>query len=314
MRYNEGVAALRKNPVGRFMLTGQEPFLKENFIKLSRALGGEYLGYWPDEAKAALSNLRSTSLFDGRRTIALFDFEKMKPDHFVDALKSTTDTVIMILGEKTDMKSRTMSEIVTMSSVISCDKLRDYGADYPRWIASMITDSGYSYESGVEALLFHRVGPDMFTLAREIEKLLIVCSGKHITSEDVTHYVSVTSRSTAFDLLEALLKKDAGAALRCLSTSQENPVDLVRFLGIYFEKMYRIVLLKEEKFDVDTIADVVGIHKYLLSTKYLPRVIPLGKQFIADKIHRLCELDARLRTFKGDDDILIQQFVYSFVR
>lgn len=315
MRYIEGIVELKKKPVGRFMLTGPEQFLKENFVKVARSLGGDYLGLWSDEVKEALSNLRTIPLFDGRRTIALFDFDKMKPDQFVDAIKrASSDTIIMLLGEKADLKTRAMTEIVSISTVVTCEKLRDYGADYPKWISSLITESGYTIESGVEALLFYRIGPDMFTLSREIEKLFLMCKGKHITSEDVSRYVSMTSRATAFDLLDAMLRKDVGAALRCLSTYRESEHELVKFLGNYMEKMYRIALLREEGFELDIIADVIGIHKYLVSTRYLPRVIPLGKKFFADKLHRLCELDARMRTFRGDEGILIQQFVYSFVR
>ena len=64
--------------------------------------------------------------------------------------------------------------------------------------------------------------------------------------------------------------------------------------------------------EVDDIADIIGLHKYFVKSKYMPKAINFGKVEIAKKIDQLCSLNNQLCQFKGDKKILVEKFFLSF--
>ena len=316
MRYQEALSAFKAGKATKFVLAGAEAFLKGQFASVVRSSMDASV-FRPDEAGEALSRLQSDGLFKGARATILEGFDKMSPERFVGALEGTSDVVVMIVGERADLKSRAMTEVLTFSAGVSCERLKEYGSDYPEWIASVIAEAGFSADEGVAAHVFRRVGPDMSTTARELDKLMLVRAGsKRITVDDVVRFVSLTARATSFEILDALLKKDvAGAVARHASFyghSSDGSLELAQFLGSYFEKLLRMLLLREQGFGPDEVADIVGIPRFLVKTRYLPAALALGKSNVLGKLDALCDVDARIRTFKGDKRIILDRFIYSF--
>jgi len=316
MRFQEAHQQLKSGRGKKFLLSGPEDFLKEHLIQCARGLSPDFFVFYSDEAVNALETVSTVDLFSSARSLILYDIDKMKPERFVEPIRESEDVVIATLSEKADLKSRAVTELIGVMAPVACEKLRNYGNDYPLWITGFISESGFNADDGVSDLIFDRVGDDMFALSKEIRKLLLVTSeSKRITIADVSKYVSITAKTSAFDILDDLLKKDVKAALRrfdSFSESSESLVEFVKFLCNYMEKLYRILLLRDKKFESDDIADIVGIPRFLVKTKYLPKALGLGKSTISAKIDQLCSLDVRVRTFKGDKRILIEQFIYSF--
>jgi DNA polymerase III delta subunit len=315
MRYTDAVLQLRTGKERKFILVGGEPFLKDQFILVCKSKYPEATTFYPDNANEALSVLSTEDLFQEERAIILVDFNKMKPDKFVSAIKSSQDILIFSLTEKADVKTKAMTEVIGVALTVQCDKLKEYGNDYPSWVASVIKGSGYTFEEEVDKEVYQRVGPSMFTLSSELNKLFIVnTESKHISLNDVNKYVSITANSTAYELLEDLLNQNVKSALSRFLSSLEDPGELVKFLSIYMEKFYRMLLLQEQKYTTEEIADIIGMSKFLIQMKYLPKIRNLGGKFIAAKFDLLCELEARMRSFKGDKNVLFEQFIYSFAK
>lgn len=312
MRYQEAISAFRAQKASKFVLAGAESFLKEQFVSFVRSTMDTSV-YRVDESREALTQLSADGLFQGVRAIVLLGFEKMSPDKFVKALDGTSNVVVLSLGEKADLKSRAMTEILSFSVGVTCDKLKEYNADYPNWIASVFSEAGYTVESDVAKTVYLRVGSDMSTISREIDKLLLVCSDtKNIRTADVERFVSVTARATSFEILDALLRKDIAGALKKHTTYLDGSLELSQFLGMYFEKILRMVLLREQGFSVDEVADIIGLPRFVVKTRYMSQAMALGKGNILNKIDMLCEIDAKVRTFKGDKRVILDRFIYSF--
>lgn len=94
--------------------------------------------------------------------------------------------------------------------------------------------------------------------------------------------------------------------------NQNTFIDIIGFLYVYFEKVYRMLLLKEEGMEENDIADIIGIPKFLVKTRYLPKASLFGKNNIANKINSLCDLDVKIRLFRGSRRILFERFIYGF--
>jgi DNA polymerase III delta subunit len=239
----------------------------------------------------------------------------MKTPRFEPALKAFEGNLILLLTEKVDTQSRAITNIVSSMTAVECNKFKEYGNDYPSWINAQILNAGYTANEEVIYLIFSRVGPNLFTIAKELEKIYTVKTSRTLTKEDIEKYTSITSTSTSFEIFENLLRKNVANALVCFesySKLQDNFIEIVGFLGSYLEKMYRILVLKEKNLDIDNISDIVGIPRFIVKTRYLSKIQALGKAFIASKLDALCQIDTQLRLFKGDKQILLERFIFSF--
>jgi hypothetical protein len=74
--------------------------------------------------------------------------------------------------------------------------------------------------------------------------------------------------------------------------------------------MYKILLLNEEKMSPDDIGAILNIPGFLIKTRYLPRVLNLGKVRLAKYLSRLSSLDSKIKLFP-DKKIPIFSFIFS---
>jgi DNA polymerase III delta subunit len=316
MKFQEALNSLKYKRETKFILVGPEMYLKEQFISEAKKQfpDQEFVTFFPEAQDQALDLIGSDSFFQ-RPFVVLKNFDKMKTPRFEQAVKIFEGNLILTLTEKVDTQSRALTGIVSSMAAVECNKFKEYGNDYPSWINSQITGAGYSATEEIIYLLFSKIGPNLFTLSKELEKMYTVKTDRTITKGDVDKYTSVTSTSTSFEIFENLLRKNVACALVCFesySKLQDNFIEIVGFLGSYLEKMYKILVLKEKNLDIDNISDIVGIPRFIVKTRYLSKIQTLGKAFIASKLDALCQIDTQLRLFKGDKRILLERFIFSF--
>ena len=319
MNYQNALSSMLFKKDNQFVLAGNEPYLKESFIKAAEKVYSDCTVYklFPADQEEALGLLESEDLF-GDKLYIFYSFNEMKMEAFEKAIEDYDGNLILVIGEKARLKSRAITKVLSTLTVVECQKLSDYGMAYPLWIRGKISEAGFTAADSVDQQIFLKVGPTMSTLARELEKLFIVkVDEKEITSEDVERLLSPTAVSTAFELFESLMKRNVCKALDCFysySRSRDNFVEIVGFLGSYLEKMYKMLLLKEKKFKPDDIADIISIPRFLVKTRYMPRAIAFGKGKIGEKIESVCDLNVQLRLFKGDKKILMEKFILGFAQ
>jgi DNA polymerase III delta subunit len=315
MKYSQALSVLSIKQENKFILYGPEYYLKKYFVDVVRKTYPDSRTFFSSDQEEVLSLIGSYSFFE-KPFLIIINFNEMDVQRFEKVIKSYKNGYVIVLADKANIKSRAMTNIISGSALIECNKLKEYGEDYPLWIRSCITSAGYKAPEGIEDLIFSRVGPSMSSIASELDKLFIVkYEEKMITENDIEFYVSNTSRSTAFDLFESLLRKDINKALKSFYSYTKNNstfVDVIAFLSSYFEKIYRMLLLRDKKMDPNDIADIIGLPAFIVRTKYMPRAQSMGKREIASKFNDLCELDARIRLFKGDKKVLLEKFILSF--
>lgn len=318
MKYSEALRSINQKREKKFALVGPETFLKEHFIKVARDVYPDYefLEFYPETQQGAFDILGGDDLFSSS-LVVLRSFDKMALAKFEENVKSFDGCIIFIIQEKADLKSRSMTNILGHAAIVECNKFKEYGNEFPSWITSHIISSGYKSQEGVSTKIFSKVGPNMFSIVNELEKIFAVKADKVITLSDVDKYVSNTSVNTSFELFENLIKKNIKGALECFDSfalAQDNFIDIVGFIGLYLEKMYRILLLNEKKMDANSIADIVGMPAYFVKTQYLPKALALGKGFIVSKMEALCAVDAQLRLFKGNKRIILERYILNFAK
>jgi DNA polymerase-3 subunit delta len=316
MRYNDAIRDLQYDRNRKFVLIGEELFLKEQFERylISKHPEAPLLVYYPGEEQEAKSSLYSAGLFENR-IIVLRYFDQMKNKDFPDLIKLFDGYLLITLSDQANIKNSVISSVLGYSVPVQCNKMSEYGAEYPSWILSYGTEKGYLFVDGAEDELYRKVGPDLTTLLNELQKLLIYKQEtKSIYPEDIEKVVADSALGSSYEILDNMLRKDIPKTFRSLDRylrSNEDIMELVWFLGHYLEKMYRILLMDEQKITPDGMADILNIPPVFLKTRYLPRSKSLGRERIGAWLEGVSSLDAWMRMFKGDKKILFSKFILS---
>jgi DNA polymerase III delta subunit len=316
MRYNDAIREIQYDRNKKFVLVGEELYLKEQFEQflIKAHTEANLLVFYPGEELEAKSALYSVGLFD-QRIIVLRYFDQMKNKGFPDLIREFNDYLIVTLSDQVNLKNSIITSVLGYSVPVQCNKMPEYGADYSSWILSYGTEKGYLFVDGAEDALYRKVGPDLMTLLNELSKLMIYKQEtKTLYPEDIDKIVADSATSSAYEILDNMLRKDIPKTLKSFDQylrSNDEVLDLVRFLGHYLEKMYRILLMDEQKISADGMAGILNIPPMLLKTRYLPRSKSLGRDRIGKWYGDIAAMDAAVRIFKGDTKILFMKFIIS---
>jgi DNA polymerase III delta subunit len=316
MRYNDALREVQYDRNKRFVLIGEELFLKEQFEQflLKAHSDASVLIFYPGEEQEAKSALYSAGLFD-QRIIILRYLDQMKNKGFPDLIKSYDDYLLVTFSDQVNLKNSIITSVLGYSLPVQCNKMPEHDASYPSWILSYATEKGYLFIDDAEDMFYLKVGPDLMTLMNEFSKLMFYKrESKTIQPEDIDKVVADSATSSAYDVLDNMLRKDIPKTFKSFERylkSNAEVLDLIWFLSHYLEKMYRMLLLDEQKITADGISGILGIPPMLVKTRYLPRCKSLGRERIGRWYGDVSVLDASLRTFKGDKKILFTKFIIS---
>jgi DNA polymerase III delta subunit len=315
MKYRDALKELQYDRSQKFVLTGEEAYLKEHFINAAKQKHADvdHFCFFPGDEEEIKDILSSSSLF-GDRLVLLRNYDEMKD--FSELVKKFEGLLIVVLSDEANLKLAKATKIIGCCTHAQCSKMGEFGRDYPTWIVSKAEEKKFLFLDGAEDTLYKMVGPDMFDLSQEIFKLMLYKDAtKTITPEDVEKVVGRMASYSMYDLLDNLLRKDVKKALVCFDSYAQNNDsfgELIWFLGHYLEKMYRIILMSEKKISPESMADILHIPTFIIKTKYIPRCISFGKAKLLECMERLCAVEVSSRTFQSEERILIENYIFSF--
>jgi len=315
MKFNEAIKELEYHRGNRYILAGEELYLKELFVSIAKKIYPNHISLFPEDEES-IKNAFCSDFFEGEKLVILYHFEEMKQIEFKNLLKSYSGALIALVSEEVNLKLNVITNMFSFCTPVSCGKMSEYGPDYPAWLISKASERNYLFIDDAESLMYRKVGPDMLILSNEIEKLILYKeNSKTITPDDVEKVVTCTAMGSTYEILDNILRKDVVKSFKSLDLYLKNNDDLgelVYFLSHYFEKLYRMLLMSEEKMTPESIAGILNMHPFLIKTRYLPRAQEFGKNLIAQCLDNLCQVDVGLRTLSCKK-ILIDKFIFSFI-
>lgn len=316
MKYNDAVRELQFKRHKKFILTGEEIYLKDTFIKavLEVSNNSEVFNYYPGDEEEIESILYSSGLFEDDRLIILNYYDEMNNSKIKKIIQNFDGFLIVVLSPEANLKSASLVEIAGFCIHVLCSKMSEFNHEYPAWLITKAHEKGYSFVDSAEDLMYQKIGPDMMALSLELNKLILYKKDSQLICPDDVERVVGFSDATVYDILEGILKKDINHTLKSFddfTKCNDNIDSLIFFLGHYFEKLYRMVLLHSEKMSVESMASILNLPPMVIRTKYLPKAISLGLDKLASILCDISSLEANLRKsyFKK---ILFNKFIFSF--
>jgi DNA polymerase-3 subunit delta len=239
-----------------YLVAGEEPFLASQVVSALKtaACKGGVPGLNDDafqagevEVERVLSAASTLPMMAKRRFVLVRGLERWeakaakaegKPsdkdplERLLDYLKAPSpSTVLVLFGVGLDKRRKLYTQAKTDGCLVACEALQR--ADLPRWIERRVAARGCKINGSVADLLAELTGPELSPVADAVERLcLYVGDGQEIHEDAVSTCIVRLRSASVWELVSAVGRRDAGAALAALADVYDPQDRGLRLLGV----------------------------------------------------------------------------------
>ncbi|UOY94065.1 DNA polymerase III subunit delta [Ectobacillus sp. JY-23] len=221
-----------------------------------------------------------------------------------------TILVFMAPFEKLDERKKITKLLKTKSEVMEANVMQL--ADVRKWIHEKVVEHQITMEETAIDQLLELVGSNIMVLSQEIDKLCLYCEiGGNVTASMVAELVPKSIEQNVFMLVEKVVQRNIGAAMRILDellVHQEEPIKILALLAGQFRLLYQVKELQQQGYAQNQIASHIGVHPYRvkLAMKQTNSFSFEQLRFITSK---LADADYDVKTGKMEKRLVLEFFI-----
>lgn len=239
-----------------YLVAGEETWLSSGVVQALKAacIKGGVAGLNEDAFQAGevdvdrvLAAARTLPMMAKRRYVLVRGLERWEPrsggkgdakptdkdplEKLVDYAKAPSPSSVVVLLGALDKRRKLYVQARTDGYLVACDPLSR--ADLPRFIEQRVVARGCKINAHVADLLAELTGPDLSPVADAVERLcLYVGDGNEIGEDSVAACIVRLRAASVWELVAAVGRRDAGAALAALSDVYDPQDRGLRLLGV----------------------------------------------------------------------------------
>ncbi|MBE7026158.1 MAG: DNA polymerase III subunit delta [Ruminococcaceae bacterium] len=229
--------------------------------------------------------------------------------YWSEKLSGISDDVVLIFyEEEVDKRGVLYKAIEKYGVLVECVYLE--GVELINWIGRGCREAGKTIGKAEVEYLIRSCDGGMNNIKRELEKLFAYCQDK-ITCSDIDKIVTKMPQSRVFDMVNALMKKDAKtvfARLDELKVLKESAFMILAMLFTNFERIFHAKLLLERGQAPNTIAAAIKVSPYFVRD-YINAANGFEKQFLRETVKEIARIDYNIKQGKVDEWIGIENFL-----
>lgn len=232
---------------------------------------------------------------------------------WLDGFSRMPESTIVVLWETESLKS-----IEKKSLFVELSKIADaHSYPYPvlegtlltRWVQERVKELGGTIDQTALRALIERVGPELWQMSHEIEKLIAFANGSVITLPMVDELVHANFEGKIFDLMDAISKKQTVRALQLLQEerlSGANDHYLLTMLG----RQVRVLLCARRLLDENPrvtkqeLSEALAIHPFVAQ-----KALEQAKGFVFADLKQthdaLFDFDSKLKSGRIAADLAV---------
>lgn len=336
MNYDEFKTYLKKETIDKniFLLYGEETFLKSHGKKelLSRISpdgmsefnvftyeGKKYDLISVKEAIEALPVFSDSKLlvFNDSGIFSLAGKEAATKEYrefweeIIDEIPK--DVYIVFDEEKVDKRSSIYKKLLKNDSVVEFSYLSEN--KMINWTVGLFKTMGKIIGPHDAKYLIDITQDGMTSVKREAEKIAAYTQGKtSVTRQDINDVTVPVVENRVFDMVDALLSKNAPSALSMLNDLLVLKEDETRILGAISsnaDKLLTVKLLTEDGVDKTQIASKAKIAPFIVS-KYIKLSSKYNSYDLKNLLTKCIEIDRQFKLTRGDKAVILQSFIAEF--
>ena len=240
-----------------YLVAGEEALLASSVVLAIKtaSLKGGVAGLNEDQYQAGevdvdkvLAAARTLPMMAKRRYVLLRGLERWEPkaggksegkitdkdplEKLLDYAKAPSpSTVLVLLGAGVDKRRKLYTVAKADGFLVACEPLSR--GDLPRWIEQRVSARGCKINAAVADLLAELTGPELSPVADAVERLcLYVGDGNEISEDSVATCIVRLRQASVWELVSAVGRRDAGAALAALADVYDPQDRGLRLLGV----------------------------------------------------------------------------------
>ncbi len=173
------------------------------------------------------------------------------------------------------------------------------GNELRGWVQNRVMARGGSMTTQAVQLLVDLVGPDLWALSGEIEKLTLYASGRAVTAEDVEELVVSAREVSVFAMVDAVLEGNRAGAMRSLTRLLEGD-STVTYLLAMLARQVRLMVLAKDLLAKQAPQAELGSRLGLTSAYPLRKTLEMARRYspgALQRLHRgLLDTDVSIKT------------------
>ncbi|UEG48718.1 DNA polymerase III subunit delta [Ferruginibacter lapsinanis] len=177
---------------------------------------------WSDVVNACMRY----PMFAEKQVVLLKEAQQMrdieKLENYIENPLASTIFVVSYKEKTLDKRKTLYKTIKKDGEIFTSEKIKDY--NLTKWITDYVQSQSFSMSAKAVQLLADHIGSDLSRIVNEIEKITVnLGQRKSITEDDIERYVGVSKEYNAFELQNAVAKKDLAKAIRIIQYFEANP-------------------------------------------------------------------------------------------
>jgi DNA polymerase-3 subunit delta len=185
-------------------------------------------------------------------------------------------------------------------------------AQLSQWVERRIREAGSSISPSALTALVRFVGNDLWSMANEVDKLVLYNGGQHIGEADVKAVVSSAREERVFALADAVLEFRAAAAQSVLQHLFQQGMAPVQLLVMLSRQVRIILQMKELRAQGRSRGDIqskLGLTSEFALRKAWEQADKYAPARLRELYHRLLETDISIKTGRMDGEIALNVLI-----
>jgi DNA polymerase-3 subunit delta len=221
-------------------------------------------------------------------------------------------TELVIIDGKIDSHNPLWQEIMPQAKVKSFPVLK--GVQLNQWIEKRIAkqEKAGGISAKASTLLGRLVGSDLWTMANEIDKLLLFTGGRQIQEEDVKAVVSSAQDASVFNMVDAILELRVSTAqqlLQQLFRQGMAPAQVLVMLSRQVRIIFQVKEMREQGRSRGEIQSKLGLKQDFVLRKAWEQADRYSPARIRDVYHKLLDADIAIKTGKMEGELALDVLV-----
>ncbi len=229
--------------------------------------------------------------------------------YWTNVFSKIDDNVVLVFYEdEIDKRGVLYKAIDKAGEIVECAPLE--GVELINWIGRGCREAKKTIGQSEAEYLIRSCDGGMNNIKRELEKLFAYCDDK-ITKSDIDKIVTKMPQSRVFDMVNAMMKKDAKTVfnrLDELKVLKESAFMVLAMLYNNFERIFHTKILLEQAEVYNNIAAKIKVSPYFVRD-YIDAAKKMDKKFLQNALSSIAEIDYAIKQGRVDEWVGVEKFL-----
>jgi DNA polymerase-3 subunit delta len=219
-------------------------------------------------------------------------------------------TELVLTDGRINDRNPLLRELMSIAKVKSFPLLRE--SQLRQWIERRVAAAAGTISPQALALMVRFVGNDLWTMANEVDKLVLFTGGRRIEEADVRAAVSYAQEANVFAMVDAILEFRAGLAQELLQQLFRQGAAPAQLLVMLSRQVRIIFLVKEMRDRGKSRGDIqskLGLTRDFLLRKAWEQADKYSPVRLHQVYHKLLETDISIKTGKLDGELALDVLI-----